>query len=121
MQTTSAPCFLDANGTLFALPDIVKDHSPSSPPTEDLLNTDDYCEEVARVLLDLFLPSANFYVAHHRCMDHVSRLESLQLGSSGHSSTIQALDLGGIRVQRVQNGLLDKILGRTFHEDLSDA
>ena len=54
-------------------------------------------------------------------MDDITRLESLQLGSSGNSSTIQALDLGCIRVQRVQHGLLDEILGGTFHEDLRDA
>ena len=120
MQSTSAPGFLYANSTRFALPDIVEDHAPSSSPTEDLLNTHDYCEEVARILFDLFLPSANFHVPKHSCMDDITRLKSLQLGSSGHSSTIQALDFGSIRVQSVKHGLLDKVFGRALHEDLCD-
>ena len=120
MEATSAPGFLDANSTRFALPNVVEDHAPSSPPTEDLLNTDNYRKVAACVLLDFFLPSANFHVFEHSCMDDITRLKSLQLGSSGLSSTIQALDLGSIRVQRVQNSLLDEIFGGTLHEDLCD-
>ena len=54
-------------------------------------------------------------------MDDVARLESLQFGSSSLPRTVHALDLGSIRVHRVQHGLLDKIFGGTLHEDLRDA
>ena len=56
VQASTSEGLLDPNGALLSLKDVVKDHAPSTAPSELLLNPNDNLKELTSITLKLLLP-----------------------------------------------------------------
>lgn len=106
MQASASEGFLDPNCALLSLEDVVKDHAPSTAPSELLLDPNHNFEELASITLKFLLPLSFLDVLVDGKLDDgpCSKFYSVELTSL--PAAMHGLDFTHISVHRVQNCLL---------------